>query len=206
MRLGRDPSNAYIAYREYKPNKNKHPFGMKVAANSWIDRLHTIALQRFSDVHGPVALYWLIPIVYAMYGTELGLWRAESGPWIQMLAASPGSDTITHQTFDQMPTVMSTFCAVATYFAGFMCDTLDTTDRTVLRTNHQLEPYASTCKFIRMYVASRRGVPIAVALVSINASELLLHLLCSATRSGGGTYLIAQMNPGARCPADNRHR
>ena len=48
---------------------------MRYKPNAWIHRLDHAVLDCVRMIHGPVALYWLIPLLYAMCGDRLGLWQ-----------------------------------------------------------------------------------------------------------------------------------
>ena len=195
-----------------------------VQPTGWIYKLYDVVLHCVRSVHGPVALYWLVPLLYAMYGDRLQLWDHEGRPKVKKLERlqcreAPkralceklplGCDVVhqlAHASFDAGAPprfILSNearrdiFKPLIVYYAKFLCATIEhqkdyfnpTTTTAFRRTNAAEDATARLTADGVLHLLSAGSVPLAMAVVETQ-NPMVLRLLCSATGTHGGTFLL----------------
>ena len=162
-------------------------------------------LSCYHWVYGPVGLYWVLPLLLAMYVDEK-TWHVEASDLAcdeQTGSAHlcPGLPKKCHTSVHRL----SQEEWVKTYdlhrlFMSYQCDTLtrcvqNPGQRTASSLSLLYPPKSDILESQKfLYIAVTAGIVLASAIVDEKiADEWEVVLLCSATRSGGGTLLMTHL-------------
>ena len=189
---------------------------------TWLARLNATVLPCLRQVHGPVALYWLVPLLYYVYCDILGVSSGQDGmPRLQTVnpVLCDRDAMLRHRTnvrflCEHLP--QGCHIAVGSYSQNewwryrmlvgylltFQCDTLDREDTTFITRSKSalgksLLEEERTRK--RLYILTAGSIPLACALVERrDGAQWFIHTFCSATRTRGGHYLMRHLQQRAK--------
>ena len=200
----------YQKYRDFGryPNLDtKPPMIRKVNTTPW-SRIGHPLMSCWYWVYGPVGLYWVLPLLLAMYIHD-DQWSVVDGPPVIPSEAHDficpglpkGSPSSVHRlSHEEWAAVYELHRMLMSH----QCDTLTGELFTLERINSReacslpRKIYPPTKdeverKKLVLYVVVAAGIVMASAIVSEQESSWEIQLICSATRSGGGTALIRHL-------------
>lgn len=166
------------------------------------NRLEDPFLSCWTWVYGRVGLYWLMPLWLTMYIESPWDVVSTSGldcPRSQNNAPEvcPGLPRGCHTEVHRVTAAdWRQYRALHRYFMMYQCDTLDVDDDVTLRFGNGAlvrNLYPADDKPAELFVVVTAGVPLASAIVTEQDAMWYLSLLCSATRSGGGSLLVRHL-------------
>ena len=206
--------NAYTIYRcSGKYENNNIPLPQIPTTNikpPW-NRVAEPLLSCYYWVYGPVGLYWVLPLLLAMYVDEK-TWHVEEVPagdlehneqsgGAHLCPGLPKNSPIEVIRLSQEEWVK--IYDLHRLFMSYQCDTLtgppSSTQRLGQRDPSKLSSlyYPPENDILRakqyLYIAVTAGIVLASAIVDEQSPVWLLVLLCSATRSGGGKFLMTHL-------------
>lgn len=179
----------------------------------WIRPLIDEVLSCYRHLYGAVGLYWVLPLLVAMLGDTIGLWRgATPALRLDWLPTTVGDDCLGPPLCPARPVnchvrclrwdagTWSKYAPLLRFIMEFMCQWLvPVADG---RSEHLRDPGEGTPSITAgledLWLCTAGGVPLSVATVSKLPDHdvpgaLYLGALCSVTDSGGGTLMLNRL-------------
>ena len=176
--------------------------------DSWLSHLHANILECLRVAHGPVGLYWLLPLLYAMYHDKLGISNAEDGmPKFRQIEVNCDRDeqlnetTSTRFVCEGLPVncrvevteypykAWTPYSGLVAYLFSFQCSMSESGQLS----NAALDPEQHT-----LYLLTAGSIPLACAIVEYRKKNgnafWHIHTFCSVPGTRAGHFLLRRMS------------
>lgn len=204
------PPNRYQRYRTQGglEQMNDRCHLKWVSVEPW-SRMHDPLFSCWYHVYGPIGLYWILPVWMAMYLDDDWYVVEETnlpcnGTSVSVCPGLPRGCLVEVRRVPLDEWIQ--FRSLHQFFMSYQCDTIDVDDDGLLirSTNSlgEIYPEENETGDHALYIVVTAGVLLASAIVDDTENHWCIKVICSATKSGGGTLLIQHLQAGHGHPDD----